>query len=616
MKKNFPQDLNDTNEYRRMVHWFSPIVLLKTLKKVLTSTLFGQYADRRLVQAALDSPIDTRTLIEKCCGGSKGICGEKDKSEVWVDYVADLGDGFDSTYAIAYLIGQKEIALGGVLNLPRADCLIMGGDEVYPDASRDDYKSRMQRPYRAAFPKSQKAGSSHPPVYLIPGNHDWYDGLTLFLALFCRGRDTSLGSWIASQRRSYFAVHLRENWWIWGFDSQLGEDVDQPQADYFVAVARKMEPNAKVIICASVPTWLRASLTARDDKQRETFYRGLDYIASIIGDECPGAKIPLVLSGDLHHYTRYVDEVAGTNFINAGGGGAFLHPTHHSVEDTIEIKWAGITQRLDIGQDNSAEEPQKAIYPPPEKSRELALGNLLFWYQNWDFCFVLGGLYSICALLMLAWSGYGQSGGTASFAGRVFDLWTNLLATPVFVLIVLALWGILVSSADIKSTLRRHFVVSTHTFVHLVVLIAGTSLISISAVGLKSVYIFGEILYFLALILGMVLFGFLGGFCWGVYLTLVSWFWGDEANGAFSAMRLDSYKHFIRLRIETNKITIYPIGIDQSPKRKDWKFNDSYEDSNPDQDTPAIVPQKDLGQHLIESPIVIDLGKVTPISMK
>ena len=73
------------------------------------TTLFGQYADRRLVHAALDSPIIADTLIEECCGGKTGVCGEKDKEAIWLDYVADLGDGFDSTYAIAYLIGQKRI---------------------------------------------------------------------------------------------------------------------------------------------------------------------------------------------------------------------------------------------------------------------------------------------------------------------------------------------------------------------------------------------------------------------------------------------------------------------------------------------------------------------------
>lgn len=607
--KNFPKDLNDWKEYPGMVHWFSPIVLLKTIKKVLASTLFGQYADRRLVQASLDL-IDAETVIEKCCGGAKGLCKKKNQEPIWVDYVADLGDGFDSTYAIAYLIGQKEIQVSNDIKLPRADCLIMGGDQVYPDASQDDYKKRMQRPYEFAFPINNEKGSS-PPVYLIPGNHDWYDGLTLFLAKFCRGRATSLGNWIASQSRSYFAVHLAENWWIWGFDSQLGEDIDKPQADYFISVAGKMEPNAKVILCASVPSWLKADLDAPDRKAREAYFRSLDYIANIIRDQCTGAKIPLVISGDLHHYSRYVAKEAGTNFITAGGGGAFLHPTHH-LNDTIVTSWTKTKQTLEIGQDTGTNDTtKKAIYPPKDASRRLALGNLGFVFKNWDFCLVLGALYWVCALLMLAWSGYGESGGTNTFLSRVGNQVTNLMPTPIFVLVVFAFLAILFKAADIKSTSRKLVAVATHTAAHLTLVVIGTALVSISVVGLKSIPFLGEILYFFALSFGMFLLGFIGGFVWGLYLTVVSWFWGDHANDAFSAMRLDSYRHFIRLKIESNKITIHPIGIDKSPKRGDWQFNNDYEDNN--QNTPVIVPKKDLEQHLIEDPIVIDIKNVIPL---
>jgi len=425
--KNYPKDLNDPKEYPFMVRWFSPTVLLKTVKKVVTSTIFGQYADRRLVHASLDL-IDPKTVIEKCCGGEKGICGGKNEQPIWVDYVADLGDGFDSTYAIAYLIGQKEIQVSEDINLPRADCLIMGGDQVYPDASRDDYAKRMERPYEFAFPENNVKGSS-PPVYLIPGNHDWYDGLTLFLAKFCNGdkNKTYLGNWAASQSCSYFAVHVAGNWWIWGFDSQLGENIDKPQADYFSSVAENMEPNAKVILCASVPSWLKADIAGADEKEKDSYYRSLDYMANILGKGCPGAKVPLVISGDLHHYSRYIAKESGTNFITAGGGGAFLHPTHH-LNDEIKTIWAQSNQTLEIGYDNEAGNTKKAFYPPQEASRRLACGNVGFVFKNRSFCFVVGLLYWLCALLMLAWNGYGESGGTGTFLSRVGNQITEACA--------------------------------------------------------------------------------------------------------------------------------------------------------------------------------------------
>jgi hypothetical protein len=605
--KNFPNNLNDPNEYPCMVRWFSPIVLLKTVKKVVTSTIFGQYADRRLVHASLNL-VDPKTVIDKCCGGEKGICGEKNEQPVWVDYVADLGDGFDSTYAIAYLIGQKEIQVSNDTKLPRADCLIMGGDQVYPDASREDYEKRMQRPYEAAFPRNDVEGSS-PPVYLIPGNHDWYDGLTLFLAKFCRGSRTRLGNWMASQSRSYFAVHLAENWWIWGFDSQLGEDIDKPQADYFTSVAKEMKSNAKVILCASVPSWLKADTAANDEKDRHSYYKSLHYIANILREHCEGVKIPIVISGDLHHYSRYVAKESGTNFITAGGGGAFLHPTHH-LRDKIETKWSGNNnQTLEIGQD--AKNTKKAFYPPQDKSRSLALGNIWFVFKNYDFGYALGALYLISALLMLMWSGYGESGGTGVFFGLFYNQLGNLCSTPIFALLLLGFPFILIWAADIKSTTRKWVVAIIHALAHLTLMVVGTALLSVLVIGLKSVSYFGEILYFFVLSILVVLLGFIGAAIWGLYLTVACWLWKDETNNAFSAMRLDNYRHFIRLKIEADKITIYPVGIDKSPKREDWKINESYKKGT--QDIPVIVPTKDLEQHLIEDPIVIDINDVIPL---
>lgn len=671
MKSAFPDDLNNWDEYRDMVHWFNPTVLLQTAKRVIDSTQFAQYADRRLVHAALDEPTKRWTLLKECVGGKKGVCRRRKNAEIWLDYVADLGDGFDSTYAIAYLIGQQRIEVGGH-DLPRADCLVMGGDEVYPYASREDYLQRMQRPYKAAFPKTETPGAEHPPVYLIPGNHDWYDGLTLFLAKFCRGRKTPLGSWMASQRRSYFAAHLGDNWWIWGFDSQLGEDVDQPQADYFVAIARLMEPNAKIIICASVPTWLKANLKAKDKEERAKFYRGLDYIANIVRVECPNAKVPLVLAGDLHHYTRYKDKESGTYFINSGGGGAFLHPTHNSVDDSIPLKWAASMQTLEIGID-AADGSTKAIYPKPEDSYQLAGQNLWFFKTNFGFCMlVLWPVYALCGLLMLSWRSYGDTGGDGAFLSRVGNQMIHLSLTPIFVLLALALLVGLYNSADIRSeypgwlsrgislinstkfrkryfrkyiryvrqlrkekstssnrrlkilrgletawsllTSRKLLAVSLHWAGQGITILIGTALISVAVVGWKASAWFGEMFYFVGLLLGLIPFAMIGGIIWGIYLRAVSRLWGDEGNSAFSALRLEKYKNFIRLRIDGDKVKVFPIGLDEVPKRKEWRTNKKYGHEN--QNEPWIIPTKnpkDIGQRFIEKPFEIDINDVAPI---
>lgn len=127
-----------------------------------------------------------------------------------------------------------------------------------------------------------------------------------------------LGSWRATQHRGYFAVQLRDNWWILGIDTQLTEDIDQPQASYFVAVAKSMPDNAKIILVCGVPSWLKAEESAEDEEGKKEFYRSLDYIAGNAKDEGTNASICAVLSGDTHHYSRYSADLAGTQFITAG----------------------------------------------------------------------------------------------------------------------------------------------------------------------------------------------------------------------------------------------------------------------------------------------------------
>jgi hypothetical protein len=356
----YPEDLTDRDEYPGMVRWFSPSVLVTTGRKAVVSGLFGQYADSRLIHASLD-PVDACAIKTRCDFVEKLPAGAG--GAVWIDYVVDLGDGFDSTYAIAYLLAQKTLTVEGVREpLPRGQALIMGGDQVYPEATRNNYKKRMVTPYKFAFPDSDAPDAVHPPLFLIPGNHDWYDGLVLFLGMFCTGRDKKIGSWRAVQRRSYFAIALPENWWIWGFDSQLGEDIDQPQADYFVSLAKCMSESPKIILCAPVPTWLRGELSAKTSEQRESFYRGLNYIAHDIAKvNCTDARICAVLSGDMHHYSRYSGQ--GPQFITAGGGGAFLHPTHQ-LPTRIDLGWMGQTQQLSLETEpGRTTRPRRAIPP-------------------------------------------------------------------------------------------------------------------------------------------------------------------------------------------------------------------------------------------------------------
>jgi len=181
-----PHEDANLNAYPRMTRWFDPRLLCKLLLQVIVGDLFGQYADRRLILAALDRA----DLDEIRSRADIGLAPGPDGA-IWVDYVSDLGDGFDATYAVAYCLAQETLVVDGQ-SLPRGGLLIMGGDEVYPTSSREAYNARLREPYELAFPNEH--GSSHPPVFMVPGNHDWYDGLVAFLAMFCRTKRTGARS--------------------------------------------------------------------------------------------------------------------------------------------------------------------------------------------------------------------------------------------------------------------------------------------------------------------------------------------------------------------------------------------------------------------------------------
>ena len=70
------------------VRWLSPGELWRAGVKVVLSSVFASYADKREVQEALQP---TPLAVPSPSG------------ELWLDFVADLGDGFDATCTVAGL---------------------------------------------------------------------------------------------------------------------------------------------------------------------------------------------------------------------------------------------------------------------------------------------------------------------------------------------------------------------------------------------------------------------------------------------------------------------------------------------------------------------------------
>lgn len=336
---------------RGQVRWLSPPELVRSGVRVLVAQTFASFADSRETQAVMPQEL---LGVDRFRGAD---------GHWWIDFVADLGDGFDATHTVAMQLCQPRLAAtapgGGTVELPTSQLLILGGDLVYPTASSPAYEDRMVGPYRAASGESGVQAA----LLALPGNHDWYDGLTAFMRMF--GQGEAVGRWQTLQSRSYFATRLQPGWWLVGLDSQLGSYIDRPQLEYFhQAVTAHLGPGDAIILCAAAPTW---ASTAEDPNAFNslTFFEE-NYLVNRRDPETgelepTGATVRLRISGDKHHYARYEEKGQGRKQLpGAGvGTGADAQPT------AGQLVTCGLGGAYLMGTDRLAPE----IVLPPEESR-------------------------------------------------------------------------------------------------------------------------------------------------------------------------------------------------------------------------------------------------------
>jgi hypothetical protein len=61
----------------------------------------------------------------------------------------------------------------------------------------------------------------------------------------------------------------------------------------------------------------------------------------------------------------------------------------------------------------------------------------------------------------------------------------------------------------------------------------------------------------------------LGSFIFGLYLFISLNVFGRHSNEAFSSLAILDYKNFLRMKIDKNGLTIYPIGLHRVPRH--WR---------------------------------------------
>lgn len=666
-----------------MTPWYGPKALAQTGIRAMTSQVISGYADQRILQAAIDNiqapdlvarydysslrtPPDNLRKLELDANGA-----------LWIDYMADTGDGFDSTFSMASLLAQQQIEVddrGEKLALPQGQILFLGGDQAYPYASDKEYRDRFLQAFEMthwhedpAKPKPRRR------LFVLPGNHDWYDGLDAFDRLFCGLRDRysigrAIGQWVCHQHRSYWAVHLPHNWWIWGLDIQLNQNIDIGQIQYFHAMADAIEsaPNdTKIILCIPTPSWH----TGHEAQTTLAYSTNLVRILNLAIDK---GKVCAVLSGDWHHYSRYFSSEHKLNLITSGGGGAYLAPTHE-LPNRIMVPWrsstgvkpemlpfvlSGSPTTSDEDVKNASRQPRpESVYPSKRSSRWLSWQILLFPIYNPTFCIALGTFYWVLwwfyTSTYVPWTrelgelipnlvSKAQSVSGSSFqvpmdgilsAGKWLGWyeqlrlpWSVARWQPFFAFFALGIFGLIWAFlAGSKRPVLR-FVESVAFWLLHVYAMAGLSqaILSFGPYVLpKAVSDLGWNVAWYSIAMLLLASGVAGTLC-GIYLFIGHRVFKTHIDNGFSAIRIAGYKNFLRMRITKDELTIFPIGLKRVPHRAmsmwgmaGWRQPTDREIASGI--TAAYVSRRGLKPHLIERPIVIrasDIVDLDPVAAK
>ena len=278
---------------------------------------------------------------ERDGAGDPRLIDRTGEEEVSFMVIGDPGEGDASQWAT---IPPLESTWGGT------DFAVIMSDVIYPAGNANEYEEKFYRPYRD-YPA---------PIYAIPGNHDWYDELRGFMYHLCGldemarpdftyargqpswqrelhrmlwrrpGRPTSQqasirASWRGSptqrsgQRSPYWTIET-DPVRIVGIDTGILGGLDRDQGEWLREVSR--DPHRPKILLTGKPLYV-------DGEYHPGSIEGGGTVDEIIRD--PDAGYIAAIGGDIHNYQRYptkLEDGRTLQYLVAGGGGAFMHPTH------------------------------------------------------------------------------------------------------------------------------------------------------------------------------------------------------------------------------------------------------------------------------------------------
>ncbi|KAH9255738.1 hypothetical protein BASA81_006132 [Batrachochytrium salamandrivorans] len=559
---------------RPMVHWMSWAVILDIIYHAV-NPLYS--VDFRQQLVADDVPVLTEVSTET-----------QEENEFWMDFVADVGDGFNPTFAVFTTMAQAELRVAPQVVLPRAQLLVVGGDICYPWPRYDDIMSRFIRPLSWAFPiDMQTLDTRERNMYVMPGNHEWADGLRNFRRLVL-GR-THIGAWQVKNRTPYFASKLPHGWWMFCVDpgSESSQDLDAIQINYFTKVIQEQTtPEDRFILCVHEPDWIKNSVHGYSLFKQLALFR----------EEVLGSRLRLSLAGDLHYYRR-MEEISSMGqtvlekapfpsyvstrrqLIVAGNGGGFSHPTY--VPD-------GTTNAIRLGEPHVSNGPQYQTccnHPTVEASREM-------YSKGWTTGFSFGKNHAFGSITGLVYvgmclavspldyysnlsgfpTGYEVLANSSYLLRMVTSFW--FYPSAIFLSVVLFVIGTTSQAMHTRQSIALHLgLISVHIILHMGTVLAFRKLIDACLAEMFALQIveFGTITAFcFASNTFMFIVGFfLGPWITAVLLKISQDVFAASYNEGTSTIEYQDDKGFLRMKLTAEGIELYSMGIRKVPRK--WK---------------------------------------------
>ncbi len=550
----------------RGVVWFGARSFWGHMRHFIASAIATEDVDSRDWMSA-DPPSVLVSRIAERLGGAPGqrSVTESVGRDVWIDYVADTGDDVSVSRAVAGIV-FREYDLpdpaedGALIHTPRGDILLFGGDTAYPVATADEITARVIEPFNQVL--AERDDGRARVLLGIPGNHDWYDGLDGFGRLFRRhlvarverpsggrisrtlidryadfAREFVLGGQIDKPRTldltgyqpvqsaSYFALPVAPGIGMLAVDRQL-KNIDSRQQHFFVGWLNQNLAMSPWVVLPD-PAYRFGGHSVTGSAMVESL--GL----SLTG------RPHFVLSGDVHHYRREVE--GPSQFVTAGGGGAFLHPA--------PLKRKGLR-------------PAEVEFPDARQCRRL------LWQVPWKVMFGRSGFLPHYAMLLLFVP-------AVRVGLRIYERTGVMVTAPIAITLVVTIVYALIGG------IRRG---QRITLLYALVAALLTAAVPIAfswlldhALHLLGLHAAPLLLAAISLAVGVLA----GTFIFGAYLALLTAL-GLENTQAFTALDHPGFKHFVRLRVRADGSAVDgwvvglvdPLGSDARPVLVDtftWK---------------------------------------------